>query len=346
MRVSKAQRNIDQKATAEEILHVLEERSTIPMQMARKEIMDKKAEDVVEKAPVQEALEYLAEGWLKHDRLCALGPAIMSLACEAVGGDSKITAPISAAIILIGSGLEIYDDIIDESETKDSRRTVFGKFGTSMALITGSMLLVKGFALLNKKLPESAWKRLGPISEILERALFELANAESLALKMKGRMDVPPEKYMRILGMRSSIVEAQACIGAIIGGGNRKEVEALGRYGRLLGTLSVVRNEFVDLFNPKELCHRFTCECLPLPILYSLQNPKTRARIVSTLEKEKWTKGEMDSLVNAVLQTEPIQLLRTELQEMVDEANLAISSLEPQTIEILRALVLATLVNI
>ncbi len=49
--------------------------------------------------------------------------------------------------------------------------------------------------------------------------------------------------------MKAASVEADMRIDAIVGGGNEKEIEALTKYGRILGMLATLREEFIDVFD-------------------------------------------------------------------------------------------------
>lgn len=321
-------------------MHLLEVKNAKPLKMARNEVLGRRRKTFGhQEAPVQRIMEYFVREFLDEKRSYALGPVIMSLACEAVGGEPETTVPTAAAVILIGSGAEIHDDIIDMSKTKNSRLTVFGKFGHSRALIAGNVLFAKGFALLyEKSIDKTDAKKTASVVEIIKNAIVEHANAECLALKFKGNLGIAPEKYMAVIRMRSSIIEAQARIGGLIGGGAVKEIKALRKYGRILGTLSLVRGEFVDVFETAELHHRLMNECLPLPILLALQSAKEKDRIIDVLKKEKPTRKDKAALVQAMFETETVEKLKKEMVEMAQEANRAVARLKPEPMSSLQLL--------
>ena len=54
-------------------------------------------------------------------------PALLSLICEAVCGDPYITTPIGVSMTLISGGIDIHDDIVDQSKSKGPQQTVYGK---------------------------------------------------------------------------------------------------------------------------------------------------------------------------------------------------------------------------
>ncbi|HDQ06000.1 MAG TPA: hypothetical protein ENN36_04680 [Candidatus Bathyarchaeota archaeon] len=272
-----------QEEVSEQLLKFLEERGKKALELARKTVLEEK----IESKKVQEALQYfMNEFW--HD---VTRPALLSLVCEAVGGDPNLTTPIAIPITLISGATGIHDDIIDQSKTKGARSTVLGKFGQDVALLVGDALLFKGFTLLYKAVEKGVTtEKIVAISDILKKSFFELGDAEALALKFRGRTDVTPEDYLCIVRKKAADIEAYTRISAILGDGSEEEIEALGEYGRLLGMLAILRADIIDMLDLEETIHRIKREHLSLVILYALQNPKMNPLLRSLLKKTKTPK--------------------------------------------------------
>jgi len=336
----KEQKTPRQEKIIETVQRLMEERGAKPVEMARKEILRGDIKNI----EVQEVLNYFVKEWWEEILPFVLGPTVISLACEAVGGDPEITVPIAASIVLMGSGIEMHDDIIDSSKTKKSILTVFGEFGTNMALVAGRTLIVKGLTLLHearrKGVPS---EKMSLINDIVEKSFFEYGDAVGLALELRGNLDIAPEKYMHITRKKGSIIEGQVRIGAMVGGGTEGEIETLGRFGRILGTLLTIRGEFIDMFETEELHNRWANECLPLPILYALQSPEGKEQIIHTLEKETLRKKDVDTLVEVIYGTKQVESLKDTIQNLAEEANLMLLPLvQSESVESLKLFVSAT----
>jgi geranylgeranyl diphosphate synthase type I len=266
-----------------QLLKLLEERGRKALELARKTVL----EEEIESKEVREALKYfMTEYW--HD---VTRPGLLSLVCEAVGGNPNLTTPIAVPMILISGAIDIHDDIIDESTNKESRPTVFGKFGKDIALLVGDALMFKGFTVLYKAVEKGVpAEQIAVISNIIERTFFELGDAEALELQFRGRTDVTPEDYLCVVRKKAADVEAYTRISAIMGGGSGEEIEALSEYGRLLGMLVILRDDMIDMLDPEETVHRIKKEHLSLPILYALQNSTMKPVVRSILKKTIKTK--------------------------------------------------------
>jgi len=268
----------NQEEITEQLLKLLQERGEDGLELARKTILDEK----IDSKEVREALDYfMNEYW--HDFTSS---ALLSLVCEAVGGDPKITTPVAISLTLISGAIDIHDDIIDQSKNKGTRPTVYGKFGKEIALLVGDALLFKGFTVLydavDKGVPA---EKIAAITNIINKTFFELGNAEALELQFRGRTDVTPEEYLWVVRKKGADLEAYTRISAILGDASEEEIDALGEYGRLLGMLIILRDDMIDMLDPEETIHRIQKEHINIAILYALQNPKMNSEIRSILKK-------------------------------------------------------------
>ncbi|MDH5624023.1 MAG: polyprenyl synthetase family protein [Candidatus Bathyarchaeota archaeon] len=298
-----------QEEMMEQVQRLLEERGRKALEMARKTVL----EEEIECGEVREALRYfMTEYW--HD---VARPALLSLACEAVGGDPEVTIPIAVPMTLISGAIDIHDDIIDQSKTKGSRPTVLGKFGKDLALLVGDALLFKGFTLLHEAVEKGIpAEKIAIILGIIKRTFFELGDAEALELKFRGRMDVTPEQYLRVVRKKAADVEAHTRISAILGGGSKEEIEALGEYGRLLGMMIILRDDLIDMIDLEETIHRVKKEYLPLPILYALQNSKIKSTLNSILLKKTLTKRDAKTILEVTDKAGGLEHVRKLMQKL------------------------------
>jgi len=266
-----------------EVQKIFKQRGTEALKMARKEIL----QEEFKSNEVRDALHYfMTQYWKDLAR-----PTLLSLTCEAVGGKPERTLPIAVPMILISGGIDIHDDIIDDSRTKANRLTVYGKFGKDIALVAGDILLFKGLSLIGQSMEKGVSAvKLPTIIGIIQKLFFELADAEALEYQCRAKVDTPPESYLKVLWRKAADVEAHTKMGAIIGGGTEIQVRELSQYGRLLGMLVLLRDDWLDTLDPEELGHRLKKECPPLPVLYAAQDPQTKDRILSILRNKSLAK--------------------------------------------------------
>ena len=302
-----------QEEQMKQIRALLIQRGSTALEIARNEVL----QQPIECAEARAALKYfMTEYWRDVAR-----PALLSMACEAVGGDPRLTTPIAVPMILISGAIDIHDDIIDESDTKGDRPTVFGKFGKDIALLVGDALLLKGFASLRESLRKiRPLEKAADISNIINDAFYELGDAEALELQLRRRIDITPETYLHVVRKKASDVEAHTRISGILGNGSRGDVEALGQYGRLLGMIIILRDDFIDALDLNEALHRLQKECLPLPLLYALQKPNTGSVLAHILSQEEVSREHIERILDLTETAEGFKRVEELLSQLGEEA--------------------------
>ncbi len=295
----------------EQIYKLLEERSRKSLEIAKKEILQEKR--VSEE--INDAFRYYIKDW--ND---VVHPGLISVACEAVGGRAEDTIPLQVATLLLTAGFDVHDDIIDESKTKYGKPTVFAKFGKDITLLVGDAFLMKALFLLRKLEKQFLEEKMDAIWSIINGLFFELGDAEALEASLKSNVDSSPKECFRILKMKASTFEAHMRIGAIVGGGEQSVVDVIGNYGRALGILVSIREDFIDVFEAEELQNRFRNEILPLPILYAFKNPQTKKTLLDFLSKQKVTDKDAEKIVDIVFEEENVEKFRNEVKCLAQEA--------------------------
>ena len=154
---------------------ILQEKGHVAVELAKQRVL----RDQAEYAPFRDALRYFIGGW--ND---VLHPALVWLACEAVGGKPQTTDKVGAALVLLAGGADIHDDVIDESLTKASKQTVFGKFGKDVAILAGDTLLLEGIYLLHEACENLEVTKKKKILDLANRAFLEISGAEAAEASM------------------------------------------------------------------------------------------------------------------------------------------------------------------
>jgi geranylgeranyl pyrophosphate synthase len=233
-------------------------------------------------------------------------PGFFSLAYEASGGEPEKILKPQAAMAMMAAAFDIHDDIIDGSRRKHDHITVFGKFGQDISLLLGNAFLVNGFALLGDSAAELAIEKEKKVFEVAKECLFEVGTAHVLELETRRRFNFSPERYLKILQMKAASVEADMQIAALMAEGSEVQIEVFKEYGRIIGVLATLREEFVDAFEPEELNRRIHNETLPIPLVYAMKDHEAKKAVLKLLRKGKITKRDVTGLASIILDTEPV----------------------------------------
>ncbi|MEM3443136.1 MAG: polyprenyl synthetase family protein, partial [Candidatus Bathyarchaeia archaeon] len=295
----------------DDALKLLEVKSKKAIEIAKGQMISTK----VESETLRKALEYYAQNL--DD---SLHPGILALACESIGKCNEEPIPMQVAMLFLTAAVDIHDDVIDESMIKNGRATVFGKFGKDVALLVGDGMMLKGMTLLcslEEVLPRD---RRDAVIATIQNTFFEAGDAHIMELSFRERTSINPEKYYKILNKKAAILECHTRVGAIVGGASPPQIEALGTYGRIIGLLITLRDEFIDVFEPDELINRIEKGYPPLPILYSLKSPETGHCIKDMLSRPKLIEKKIDTMVDAVFTNSKVKTLKGKMEQLVKKA--------------------------
>ena len=261
--------------------------------------------------PIQEILHYfIEETWPNTHH-----PALIALCCQAVNGKAESTHKVSAAIVLLTGAADIHDDIIDKSKTKGQKQTAYGKYNKDQVLLAGDALLFKGMLLLHEACAEFPAKKQQSLFDCVEQSFFKIGNAISSERSFRLK-PVDLVSYRKAIESKGGVSEACAEIGAIIGGANPQEANGLRNFGKTLGILMAIKNEFTDLQDPKELANRLKNEIMPLPLMYALEDVSVKKQIMALLQG-RMTKQKAELVAELAMKTEQVKKLKKEMRSMV-----------------------------
>src|SRR5918998_6323997 len=159
-------------------------------------------------------------------------PALTLLSAAAVGGEAARPNVVRMATVMefLHTATLVHDDIIDNAETRRNRPSINSRFGNQTAVLMGDWLYMSAFET-------SLQERSLPILDILTTVTRKMTEGELLQLTMLGKTDISEEQYFDVLQRKTAYLFSACCeIGAILGGAEQEEREALRDYGLQLGT--------------------------------------------------------------------------------------------------------------
>lgn len=248
------------------------------------------------------------------------GFVLTPLACEAAGGDPKITLMFTDAMFQLARGLDMIDDVIDESFEKHGKKTLLGTFGAETTLILAAGLLFNGGQLFTEIAANTSFETSSAVTKVFVGCFLELGEAIVKELGFRQRLDVQPVEYVNMLRQRASLSEACTHVGALLGGGDQEQVALLAQYGRKVGTLKGLTNDMQDVLgDQRELTHRLHKESAPLPVLYGLEDSIV-VHLVSKAIKRELSEAEQDALIVRLEETGALAKTVKRIEITVEQA--------------------------
>ncbi len=188
-----------------------------------------------------------------------LRPILMMAACEAVGGEVENVLPAACAMEMIHTYSLIHDDLpaMDDDDLRRGQPTNHKVFGEATAILAGDALLTEAFVLLSSP-SESA-----QISDRIRREVIQLlARAAGAAGMVGGQVvdmeaegmeqpDLATVDYIHA-HKTGALILASIRAGALLGGADTEQYEALSRFGKLAGLAFQIADDILDITGDQE----------------------------------------------------------------------------------------------
>lgn len=182
-----------------------------------------------------------------------LRPSLLLLTSMAVVGDpcdgSSITdrhRTFATVLEMIHMATLVHDDVLDEADVRRRGATINALRGNETAVMLGDYLISNAFHLCSTQGDSSVNELIGAVTNtICEGELLQLSNRENL--------DLDEETYLEILQRKTAILVGTCCkLGAQISGGSDATVQAMERFGSLLGVAFQIQDDLLDFSGDEE----------------------------------------------------------------------------------------------
>ena len=178
-------------------------------------------------------------------------PALAMVTCEAVKGDIIKVIPLCIGVEIIHSFTLVHDDIMDKSKLRRNIPAVHIKYGEPTAIMAGDLLFAKAFESMHNISGDcSIFKN---VEFGLIDCVKEICEGQQLDIDFENRKNVSEDEYLEMIRKKTSVLfQYSSEGGAILGGGNREEINALNEYGLDLGLGFQIWDDYLDMSSDEE----------------------------------------------------------------------------------------------
>ena len=175
-----------------------------------------------------------------------LRPLISWLVCEALGGKGEDSLPIGAGLEVIHNFTLVHDDIMDDSDLRRGKETLYRTQGTSMAINVGDALFARGYRIIAEMdIDGREFRRL--IREVSE-TVEEIAIGQYLDMDFENRKEITEEEYMRMILLKTAVLMRMAARGGAFAAHASDELKgAAGHYAEKMALAFQIADDLLDL---------------------------------------------------------------------------------------------------
>ena len=214
-----------------------------------------------------------------------LRPLLALLSAKAAGYEGTRHIDVAVIVELIHTATLLHDDVVDASKLRRGRETANLVWGNEASVLVGDFLYSRAFQMMvdleNIR-----------VLEILADATNTIAEGEVMQLVSCRDPETTEERYLTTIHNKTAkLFEAAAMLGAVVAGRNGEFENAMGAYGRHIGTAFQLVDDALDYSSSSAELGKNIGDDLAegkptLPLLYAMWHgtPEQAALVRSAIE--------------------------------------------------------------
>lgn len=167
----------------------------------------------------------------------------------------KIFKPINEDALNIAIALElfhnftlIHDDIIDGSELRRGRPSVFQAYGLNASILSGDALLILAYSQIEKIHEDYKFQVLS----LFNKTAMEVCEGQQKDIDLEHEPQVNIEQYIEMVRLKTAVLIGCAFqMGAITSGQSIAQQQLLYKIGEVLGIVFQIQDDILDVYGDR-----------------------------------------------------------------------------------------------
>ena len=177
-------------------------------------------------------------------------PVMVLLTCDLFGGDIETAINPAIAIEIFHNFTLLHDDIMDNAPIRRGKETVFKKWNTNVAILSGDTM----FALAYKYLVKTKVPDIQSILDIFTKAAIEVCEGQQYDMNYETNDNVSIPEYIEMIRLKTAILIATSLItGAVVAGADKTDVENIYLFGENVGIAFQLMDDLLDIYGNQEV---------------------------------------------------------------------------------------------
>lgn len=181
-------------------------------------------------------------------------PLLMCLVARSLQGDYAHIMPGAVALEIIHNFTLIHDDIMDQSDMRRGRTTVWKNYGIAQAIDSGDGLFALGMLSSLQLEQHVPAERALRATQLLIQACLDTVEGQALDISFETRLDVTPDEYLTMIHLKTGrFIETAIQIGALLSTEDAATITAYGDFGNNLGLAFQMWDDYLGIWGDPEV---------------------------------------------------------------------------------------------
>ncbi len=184
-----------------------------------------------------------------------LRPVLCLMACNMMKEDIEKAHSAAIALEIFHNFTLVHDDIMDKAPIRRGQSTVFNKWNSDIALLSGDTM----FAIAYRELSKTDPVFLPEILKIFTQTAIEVCEGQQYDMNFESINEISMEDYLTMIRLKTAVL-LSCCLttGALIGGASTAECEKMYQLGINLGMAFQLKDDLLDAFGNEKKFGKMT----------------------------------------------------------------------------------------
>lgn len=173
-----------------------------------------------------------------------LRPMLCLLACDLFRGEYHEAKYPALALETAHNFTLIHDDIMDQAPIRRGKETVYKKWNTNQAILSGDAALVMAYDFATRT------HRPVEVLSLLNQVLLEICEGQQMDMEFETRNEVTITEYLEMIRLKTAVLLATSLqIGAVVADADEKDQQNLYDFGIGMGMAFQLQDDILDCYS-------------------------------------------------------------------------------------------------
>ncbi len=260
-------------------------------------------------------------------------PLLLLLSARLADYQGEKHIGLASVVEFIHTATLLHDDVVDSAVLRRGQESANAVWGNEASVLVGDFLFAKSFSLM---------VRDGDLEilQILSDATTQMAEGEVSQLISTCDIDLEESIYLKVIRDKTAILISAACrVGAVLGGLEGTEKEALSEYGMDIGVAFQLMDDALDYVAEeaefgKAQGHDLDEGKMTLPLIHALRQccAEERSSVTAIVEKDSLDDDDLQYVVSLINQYGGIDYTRSRATDLAVMAKQRLQIFPPSEI--------------
>ena len=172
-------------------------------------------------------------------------PILCLMAADAFGAINDNIMKASLAIELFHNFSLVHDDIMDEADIRRGEMTVHKKYSEPTAILSGDVLNVYAYQLLN----ELDFEDMKAVFDLYNQTAIEVCEGQQMDMDFETMEDVSTDEYIQMITLKTSVLLAGSLkLGAMLCNASAEDTDLIYEFGKKVGIAFQLKDDYLDAY--------------------------------------------------------------------------------------------------